>query len=211
MGRFINADAYASTGQCILGNNMFAYCLNNPVCLSDSLGAAPTEAVDVDGDGKVDYYRYEYTYTYTIFVDGIKMELTLAGNVYYFPNIRSPKNLNSSDYPKDFDKKSDIIVGNYVKTNDDGSKNPVLYAYQAQRLRAHAYSSAIECMLQIDEDFNLGLERSHGSMMIEWGSHMILGGKFGLSRTANIDFDHDAEGLTFGDYCSLAWREFWGI
>ena len=30
-GRFINADACASTGQGLLGNNMFAYCGNNPV------------------------------------------------------------------------------------------------------------------------------------------------------------------------------------
>ena len=38
MGRFINADAYASTGQGILGNNMFAYCGNNPICRADSEG-----------------------------------------------------------------------------------------------------------------------------------------------------------------------------
>ena len=31
VGRFINADALVSTGQGILGNNMFAYCGNNPV------------------------------------------------------------------------------------------------------------------------------------------------------------------------------------
>lgn len=31
IGRFINADSFASTGQCIIGNNMFAYCLNNSV------------------------------------------------------------------------------------------------------------------------------------------------------------------------------------
>ena len=42
MGRFINADAYASTGQGILGNNMFAYCLNNPICYSDHRGTAGT-------------------------------------------------------------------------------------------------------------------------------------------------------------------------
>ena len=29
-GRFINADAFASTGQGLLGHNMFAYCQNNP-------------------------------------------------------------------------------------------------------------------------------------------------------------------------------------
>ena len=35
VGRFLNADAYASTGQSILGNNMFAYCDNNPVARVD--------------------------------------------------------------------------------------------------------------------------------------------------------------------------------
>ena len=36
--RFINADSYASTGQGILGYNMFAYCLNNPVMYADHDG-----------------------------------------------------------------------------------------------------------------------------------------------------------------------------
>ena len=34
-GRFISADAYISTGQGVLGYNMFAYCLNNPVNCAD--------------------------------------------------------------------------------------------------------------------------------------------------------------------------------
>ena len=38
MGRFINADALASTGQGLLGNNMFAYCNNNPVIAADNNG-----------------------------------------------------------------------------------------------------------------------------------------------------------------------------
>jgi len=38
VGRFLNADAFASTGQGILGNNMFAYCLNNPVNSHDPTG-----------------------------------------------------------------------------------------------------------------------------------------------------------------------------
>ena len=40
MGRFINADAYTSTGQGILGNNMFAYCGNNPASSVDPTGNA---------------------------------------------------------------------------------------------------------------------------------------------------------------------------
>ena len=38
IGRFINADGYVSTEQGVLGNNMFAYCGNNPVVRVDSTG-----------------------------------------------------------------------------------------------------------------------------------------------------------------------------
>ena len=31
VGRFLNADAFAATGQGILGNNMLSYCQNNPI------------------------------------------------------------------------------------------------------------------------------------------------------------------------------------
>ena len=40
-GRFLNADGYVSTGQGLLGNNMFAYCLNNPVNHVDKDGKQP--------------------------------------------------------------------------------------------------------------------------------------------------------------------------
>ncbi len=39
-GRFINADSYVSTGQGLLGYNMFAYCGNNPVNRVDPTGDA---------------------------------------------------------------------------------------------------------------------------------------------------------------------------
>ena len=38
IGRFINADILVTTGQGLLGNNMFAYCGNNPVMRKDSSG-----------------------------------------------------------------------------------------------------------------------------------------------------------------------------
>ena len=38
IGRFINADSYASTGQGVLGHNMFAYCGNNAVDRADPSG-----------------------------------------------------------------------------------------------------------------------------------------------------------------------------
>ena len=38
VGRFLNADAFASTGQGLLGNNMLSYCQNNPITYADSTG-----------------------------------------------------------------------------------------------------------------------------------------------------------------------------
>ena len=39
-GRFLNADVFISTGQGLLGNNMFTYCGNNPVANMDPQGNA---------------------------------------------------------------------------------------------------------------------------------------------------------------------------
>ena len=47
LGRFINADNYPSTGQGLLGNNMFAYCNNNPVIHYDSCGTALDTVFDI--------------------------------------------------------------------------------------------------------------------------------------------------------------------
>ena len=41
VGRFINGDACTTTGIGLLGNNMFAYCNNNPANLEDSTGSVP--------------------------------------------------------------------------------------------------------------------------------------------------------------------------
>ena len=39
--RFLNADAFASTGQGVLSKNMFSYCLNNPINMVDRSGNKP--------------------------------------------------------------------------------------------------------------------------------------------------------------------------
>ena len=50
--RFVNVDGYVSTGSALLGYNMFAYCLNNPISNVDSSGSIPMRSTIVcDGSG----------------------------------------------------------------------------------------------------------------------------------------------------------------
>jgi len=74
-GRFINADALASTGQGILGYNMFAYCNDNPVNFSDLTGtiALPTPTL-------ADYYGMHKAVQYDIVEErGYGMEVPVVG------------------------------------------------------------------------------------------------------------------------------------
>lgn len=52
LGRFINADSYASTGQGFLGYNMFAYCHNNTVANADFDGHSCVCVAITDGGGR---------------------------------------------------------------------------------------------------------------------------------------------------------------
>ena len=62
LGRFINADGLISTGQGLLGNNMLAYCNNNPINMADFNGKkAFSVARDLfkrwcTGNGKTEYF-----------------------------------------------------------------------------------------------------------------------------------------------------------
>lgn len=53
MGRFLNADGYISTGQGLLGSNMFAYCHNNPINLCDIYGESISAATILTALGTV--------------------------------------------------------------------------------------------------------------------------------------------------------------
>ena len=46
VGRFINADGYISTGQGLIGYNMYAYCNNNPIMYVDPQGTSFKEFLD---------------------------------------------------------------------------------------------------------------------------------------------------------------------
>ncbi len=57
LGRFINADTLVSTGQGLLGNNMYAYCQNDPIDFYDPTGHAYKGI-----NNQINYSEYEHTY-----------------------------------------------------------------------------------------------------------------------------------------------------
>jgi len=65
VGRFINADSYISTGQGVTGNNMFAYCLNNPIMFMDYAGTRPIASNLIEDENTKDRnssFAYMYNY-----------------------------------------------------------------------------------------------------------------------------------------------------
>ena len=63
--RFINADSYASTGQGLIGHNMFAYCLNSPTMLADRGGLLLTVLVLLDLYAFDRFRKARITYEWT--------------------------------------------------------------------------------------------------------------------------------------------------
>ena len=66
IGRFINADSFASTGQGFLGYNMFAYCLNNFVNYSDDSGNTPVSFTSDYSTRKISENEDQTVYVTTI-------------------------------------------------------------------------------------------------------------------------------------------------
>ena len=134
-GRFINADGYVSTGQGIFGNNMFAYCLNNPVNMSDPTGKFAISATL----GSITLWKIG------VAIVGLAgtfiLADTIAKNPPAFPSIALPKieSKSQSDskakdiapvIPKDPPKKGTVIYryggtnpGNFVPSVKDVETN----------------------------------------------------------------------------------------
>ena len=94
--RFINADNYASTGQGIIGYNMFAYCLNNPILCADENGNAanPRYGISLICDGNPNYGVFGDISAYQ------ELRMHQETGVYGFEKATTPDKLTSSFYSK---------------------------------------------------------------------------------------------------------------
>ena len=80
MGRFLNADNYPTTGQGLLGNNMFSYCGNNPTGRKDDCGELWHLAIGV-GIGLLTQYAFDVASNFAQgkeFAEAIKPSSTWA-------------------------------------------------------------------------------------------------------------------------------------
>ena len=180
---------------------MFAYCLNNPVIYFDTLGYVPTSTIDIDGDGDDECYVYEYTKTIvTCYRCILYVKTEVTGRVYIYTDVDTDFFEDASNWPSGFNSETDLLVGDF--TNQD---NPTMYAYQAQKVNSYYRENILDCMLQYDEDFNTGWNRTKDSLMTEWRAHMLLGGKLGVKRSQNVEFDKNEEGKGYKYYFKKAW------
>ncbi|MGM9602100.1 MAG: RHS repeat-associated core domain-containing protein, partial [Faecousia sp.] len=72
--RFINADAFASTGQGVLGYNMFAYCINCPIRYVDNDGDEPGDLFNSIDDAAEDAAIYIGGYS---FAEGVEYSASI--------------------------------------------------------------------------------------------------------------------------------------
>ena len=107
LGRFINSDALVSTGQGVLGNNMFTYCGNNPIRRLDFTGTAfadiyavcfggsASSAIDIETDGITESEALaEFVLDYYVPVGShsVSIDVRKQDNPYYHTNLTTKIN-----------------------------------------------------------------------------------------------------------------------
>ncbi len=80
VGRFINADVYTATGHGLLGNNMYAYCLNNPVMQCDPTGGIAITTLILVGSAILGLAAASYT-AYVEYNAGVDTEQIIFDSV----------------------------------------------------------------------------------------------------------------------------------
>ena len=118
IGRFINADAFASTGQGLLGNNMFAYCSNNPLRYTDSAGNIPCPAVVTAAIKDPGAYEYITDQNHEIYGSMILGGYTVSYNGC--GAVASYDALISLGDPKPFDEVLRYYNGHWSRTFANG-------------------------------------------------------------------------------------------
>ena len=154
LGRFINADILVSTGQGLLGNNMFAYCRNNPVNRKDTSGTYDVCNMDTAENGSIfdDYANLRGggggVSAGVAGAVGAVVGTAVSAALVYSANKKKPVNLPSS---KKVTIDMDHVISGHTPGGDrnpDGKKS-VFWGLTAQEIakaiyEAYKYSSKLQ-------------------------------------------------------------------
>jgi len=193
IGRFLNADAYVSTGQGVLGNNMFAYCGNNSVNRVDSTGYCYYTT-----GGVWTHDAWEYMGGYTRLPDpGYYAGTTNNGTSIYIashtnysvPHNNSMRILDQRDTninPETGEHDPNIKIINSYDISDVAEQNQILdfvEKYVSSNPSVYTWT------------------RSRKSLIKEWEIHnVVCEAGYAFDSTAHVDLNVDDEGKGYTDF-----------
>ena len=190
IGRFINADGYVSTGQGLTGNNMFAYCGNNPV-----------NRVDPNGEGWLGV---------VVLVVFLVFTLTSCSSSKVVEEITEESiNLYSDTEGKRQEGKINVKFSPDNK-DSQGNSNPSFQIENSADICNIEQQKFILNYIMESEFYDQDVYgRTIDSMLIEWDAHNELYSVYKHNRLKHTDFDKNSEGWTKKDYYDYAIKEGW--
>ena len=208
VGRFINADGYTSTGQGFLGNNMYAYCLYNPISYTDPSGnvAKEQQIIRSDTEGMVITYQcYHINYKRPRILPIYGTYGNGKGNVYIV-------NLSAGNLKKYYLAPNDVVVRDLRNNLDsNGRHDPNMQVVDSYRIENQLEQAEIILYIILyNKRFPSSPKwsRSPTSMLDEWAAHNTAykySQKIGFlseygDRARSVDFNNADEFLSYYDY-----------
>ena len=200
MGRFVNADGLASTGQGVLGNNAFAYCGNNPISNKDCTGTRYCAATTVAGESS-DERKEACQWQNKIVLSKQNPEPFgeySGGDIYVITDPTTRVVL----FP------GDVVVEDYR----NGSDHEMKIQYSALITSKSERLEILQILYDLEASNPTGWGRTIDSMMYEWDLHnagYMLSNLLPLSETLSLRFrdvnlDKASEGWSLKDFI---WNE----
>ena len=179
LGRFINADAFASTGQGILGNNMYAYCNNNPVIMIDYSGMFACVATMVCTDKGSSVFDGRVIYHTPIGDDERSLYVVKAGTGQEIAD--KLQELGSS-----------VIIVEDLRINPDPDEVNIKVYYSYLITNRNTMSSVVNALIEYNTIVPVDYvwTREHDEMIAEWDYHNLLA-ILGIepNSTYHVDFN----------------------
>ncbi len=206
--RFINADAFASTGQGFIGTNMFAYCLNNPVCLKDTSGHlsdilnATGQEFSVDlGEGIEVVIQVDFCGTFS--EEGqIQLETNGKDQISFSVSNSSGEN-QYYNFSLDYSATPDSLAGTF---SYGGYTKRLFVSYSGGRVSLGATFSIVEPEFNIDITFSFRLKNTYAFKQ----ALKAIGNSFANPSIAPVGFGNTSASVIGGTPIATAGGGFFG-